>query len=372
MSEYLAISTDVLEQKTALHTAKEITQQPECWQQTADNINAQNSVRPWLNARLEKPNLRIILTGAGTSAYIGDTLAPYLTKQTKRLVESISTTDIVSSPEEYLLPNVPTLLVSYGRSGDSPESVAAVEIANQVIDDCSHLIVTCNPGGKLAYFAEDASNAKSLLMPKQTLDLSFAMTSSFTSMYVSTLQLFSENDVQLAIAIKTAKEIIETMCTDIKAVSELKNKKQIFLGSGSLHGMAKEASLKYMELTAGQIGCFNESSLGFRHGPKSNVDDSSIVIMLDANDSYVGAYDQDMKKEICIDNIAMKVISLREALPITVKQLDQAWLGLPYIVYCQILSFYKSLNLGLTPDNPCPTGEVNRVVKGVNIYPINQ
>ena len=25
--------------------------------------------------------------------------------------------------------------------------------------------------------------------------------------------------------------------------------------------------------------------------------------------------------------------------------------------------------LGITPDNPCPTGEVNRVVKGVILYP---
>ena len=29
----------------------------------------------------------------------------------------------------------------------------------------------------------------------------------------------------------------------------------------------------------------------------------------------------------------------------------------------------QSLSLGITPDNPCPTGEVNRVVKGVTLYP---
>jgi tagatose-6-phosphate ketose/aldose isomerase len=33
-----------------------------------------------------------------------------------------------------------------------------------------------------------------------------------------------------------------------------------------------------------------------------------------------------------------------------------------------MLAFESSLALGLTPDNPCPTGEVNRVVKGVTIY----
>jgi tagatose-6-phosphate ketose/aldose isomerase len=35
------------------------------------------------------------------------------------------------------------------------------------------------------------------------------------------------------------------------------------------------------------------------------------------------------------------------------------------------LAFEKSLQLGLGPDNPCPTGEVNRVVQGVTIYPFN-
>lgn len=39
-----------------------------------------------------------------------------------------------------------------------------------------------------------------------------------------------------------------------------------------------------------------------------------------------------------------------------------------YLVFGQILALKKSLNLGLTPDNPCPTGEVNRVVKGVTIH----
>jgi len=49
--------------------------------------------------------------------------------------------------------------------------------------------------------------------------------------------------------------------------------------------------------------------------------------------------------------------------------LDDIWLIFPYLLFAQMLAFEKSLVVGLTPDNPCPTGEVNRVVKGVNIYP---
>ena len=38
-------------------------------------------------------------------------------------------------------------------------------------------------------------------------------------------------------------------------------------------------------------------------------------------------------------------------------------------LFAQTLAVMKSLSLGITPDNPCPTGEVNRVVKGVTLYP---
>lgn len=369
MSQYLSIPTSTLEQKNAYWTAKEISQQPECWSLANQLVQQQTALQPWLETILAKPNLRIILTGAGTSAYVGDALAPHLTKTCGRLVEAISTTDIVSSPDQYLISNIPTLLISYGRSGDSPESVAAVELADQVVDDCYHLVMTCNPNGSLAQYANQSEKAYSVLMPDQSLDKSFAMTSSFTSMYVATLCVFSQDEQQLQLAINTTQYIIDNLCDSIKELSSQSNTKQIFLGSASLSGIAKEASLKYLELTAGKIGCYCESSLGFRHGPKSNVDATSIIIMLDANNSYIQGYDKDIVKELIADNIAMQVVTLGDILPESAKQLNDAWLGLPYVVYCQILSFYKSLALNFTPDNPCPTGEVNRVVKGVNLYP---
>ena len=48
---------------------------------------------------------------------------------------------------------------------------------------------------------------------------------------------------------------------------------------------------------------------------------------------------------------------------------ENALLGLDYILFAQTLAVLKSLSMGITPDNPCPTGEVNRVVKGVTLYP---
>lgn len=48
---------------------------------------------------------------------------------------------------------------------------------------------------------------------------------------------------------------------------------------------------------------------------------------------------------------------------------ENMYLAFDYIVFAQVLALYKSIAMGSTPDNPCPTGEVNRVVQGVTIYP---
>ena len=58
--------------------------------------------------------------------------------------------------------------------------------------------------------------------------------------------------------------------------------------------------------------------------------------------------------------------------PIQIKvgaDMENVLLGLDFILFAQTIALMKSLSLGITPDNPCPTGEVNRVVKGVTLYP---
>ena len=56
-----------------------------------------------------------------------------------------------SSPARsiYLEPHTPTLMVSFGRSGNSPESLATTALADELVDDVWHLILTCDPDGQL-------------------------------------------------------------------------------------------------------------------------------------------------------------------------------------------------------------------------------
>ena len=210
MAELLNIEVDELKRKNAYRTAKEIFQQPDIWCETSLLIKEKkNELSVFLEPILQHDNLRIILSGAGTSAYIGDALAPHLTKAMGRTYEAISTTNIVSNPDAYLLNDYPTLIISYARSGNSPESLAAVNLANKVISNCYHLVITCNSQGQLALGTKNCANSYSLIMPKGTLDQSFAMTSSFTSMLVATLCIFSPDEHQLKTATKWSRDLLE-------------------------------------------------------------------------------------------------------------------------------------------------------------------
>jgi tagatose-6-phosphate ketose/aldose isomerase len=367
----LGLTAAALREAAAEWTAREITQQPQIWQQITSQINADAELKQWFMVQLAEPGLRIILTGAGTSAYIGQALLPALSATlpvpTQRL-EAISTTDLVSNPAQYLQGQYPTLLISYGRSGNSPESLKTTELADQLLPDCRHLIITCNAAGRLAQYGMAHPRSKVLQLPDACHDRSFAMTSSFTGMYLATLWLFQPAPQQLETTIEVTAQLLAQSAA-VRAEAELPAERVVFVGSGCLAGIAREAALKYLELTAGQISSFYESSLGFRHGPKSVVNAQTQVFILRSNDEYTAKYDVDLYDEVRRDRRAAYIRLVQLDACRGAPALADAWLALPLIVYCQTLAFFKALQLEISPDNPCPTGEVNRVVQGVTLYP---
>ncbi|HYQ83437.1 MAG TPA: tagatose-6-phosphate ketose isomerase, partial [Rubrobacter sp.] len=131
-------------------TAREIAQQPAVWREVNDLLaSRREDIDAFLGPLLERPDLRVVLTGAGTSAFAGEILAPALSRRTGRRVDAVATTDIVSNPEECIADDRPTLLVSFARSGNSPESVAATEFADRFLSESHHLVLTCDRSGRL-------------------------------------------------------------------------------------------------------------------------------------------------------------------------------------------------------------------------------
>ena len=367
----LGLTADQLQQAGARWTAREIAQQPAVWREIAADFAAhQAHYQQWLTPLLQLPNLRIILTGAGTSAYIGQTLLPHLLNRLPlpgQRIEAISTTDLVSHPQQWLNADQPTLLLSYGRSGNSPESLAAVQLLQQNVARCFHLIISCNAKGQLAEFGRLHDNALVWLLPDACHDRSFAMTSSFTGMLLASLLLLAPDATAMAKSFALTEQVLAKP-EEINQLALTPCRRMVFLGGGCLGGIAREAALKYLELTAGQILSYYESPLGFRHGPKSLVDEHTQIVLLAGSDQYSQQYDADLYQELLNNGRALSVVKFQLDDLITKQRLPDVWTAFPAIVYCQALAFFKALQLNVSPDNPCPSGEVNRVVQGVTIY----
>ncbi|CEG28574.1 SIS domain-containing protein [Bacillus sp. B-jedd] len=371
------------------HTIREIQQQPRLWLAALESIEKnKDAIEAFINENVFEEKARIIFTGAGTSAYAGDLAAPTLRRLLPVQVESIATTDIVASPLNYFKPDVPTVLVSFARSGNSPESVGAYHLAKKLVKNMKQIIITCNSDGQLAKeAANDRGDTLLLLMPEESNDKGFAMTSSFTCMYLSALAIFQLGEFETfkSEAARTAEiseRILETQLEDVRKIVGLDKKKVVYLGSGLLKGLAQETSLKNLELAAGKIPTFFETVLGFRHGPKSIVDDETLIFVYLSNDPYTRKYEIDLLKELKQDGGEKTVVAFADAdsgelsgccdtaivIPNEGAGLDDSLLALDYVIYGQLYAFFNSIHLGITPDNPSPSGRVNRVVKGVTIY----
>jgi tagatose-6-phosphate ketose/aldose isomerase len=358
-------------------THREILQQPETLRATQQLLErTESAIASFVAPLLAQPELRIVLTGAGTSAFIGEALAPWLSRQLNRNVEAVATTDIVSAPSLYLRPDAPTLLVSFGRSGNSPESLVAVELAEARIASVHHLIITCNGEGALA--RHGGANTHVILLPEATHDRGYAMTSSFTAMTLAALSVFTGSDAmsprveRIVAATANMLRACEPRVADLAAQ---RFERVVYLGSGPFKGLAREAALKLMELTdGGQVTSF-DSPLGFRHGPKTIVTDRTLAVVFLSNDPLTRRYDLDLVNELRSDGHSGAVLTI-SAQPIdgdSITIADAQFMAdvdllFPFIVPAQLFGVHASLALGLAPDQPNVTGTVSRVVQGVRIY----
>lgn len=389
MSTIFDITPEKMQETSSTFTVSEIYQQPATWEKTCVQIaEHKDEIQKFISQVITCEDFDVVLTGAGTSEFVGNALFPHLTGLLNYKVKSYGTTDIVATPEAYLSRTKPTLLISFGRSGNSPESVGAIDAAEAVCDNVYHLFVTCNKDGALSKRADTTDNCYAINLTDETHDQSFAMTSSFSNMYLATYLCFHLDEIDETIA-KVRK--IAAAGQDFldnkfgiakKIVDEYDFRRIVYLGSNTLKGTSQESALKMLELTAGKVVTMYDTPLGFRHGPKSIIDDTTITVVYLSNDPYTRQYEKDLIKEMSGQRKGNKIVAVMSSQDDAVADmvdytvvygLDEAYenvlLGLDYILFAQTLAVLKSLSMSITPDNPCPTGEVNRVVKGVTLYP---
>ncbi len=378
-----------MKETSSTFTLTEIYQQPATWEKTCSQIREhKDELKKFIDQVVTRDDFDVILTGAGTSEFVGNALFPHLACLLDHKVKSYGTTDIVATPEAYLSRTKPTLLISFGRSGNSPESVGAVDAAEAVCDNVYHLFVTCNKNGALSKRADATGNCYAINLTDETHDQSFAMTSSFSNMYLATYLCFHLDELDETIEkVRKIAAAGQNFLDDQFGIAQrivdgYDFKRIVYLGSNTLKGTSQESALKMLELTAGRVVTMFDTPMGFRHGPKSIVDDTTLTVVYLSDDPYTRQYEMDLVKEMSGQRKVNKIVAVMssqddEAAALVdytvVYGLDAAnenvLLGLDYILFAQTLAVLKSLSLDITPDNPCPTGEVNRVVQGVTLYP---
>lgn len=373
----MLLDVNKLEERDFKNTYTEIFAQADTWEDVYGLYEERKADIEKFLENFDK-DTKVIFTGAGTSEYVGNIAQDYLKTHGDFDFESIATTDLVSAPYLHFKKDQKTLLVSFARSGNSPESVAAVKLGEQIVDDFYNLPITCAHDGKLAVNLKDDPKSYVFLNPAITNDKGFAMTNSFSSMLLAALLIFDTS-------LDNKKEIVESLSAiareTYKRAEEIENlvnfdfDRVAYLGSGPLGKLTKEARLKILELTAGEVVTIFDSSMGFRHGPKSFINDKSLVVSFISSNAYTRQYDLDILDEIKADGIAPKIIGVTNEdvdrdyqFVLKSQGLRDAYLAVAYVVIAQLISLITSLRVGNTPDNPSKSHTVNRVVKGVTIH----
>jgi tagatose-6-phosphate ketose/aldose isomerase len=370
------------------HTPMEIAQQPKTWYST---LGLCKRLQPELQAFLRKSaGLPVLLVGAGTSDFVGRSVERLLEQRWQTPVRAVASTELLTGMDDWLRVDAPALCISFSRSGDSSEGVAAIEEMLRRFPRVAHLVVTCNADGAMARLARKHSRSYALVLDPETNDRGLAMTSSFSNMVIAGQALGYLNDLDSYGAIveqlaRAAEPLLPRAADAAAKLAKSGFRRVCFLGSGALAAAAAESALKVQELTAGRIFTMSQSFLGLRHGPLSFIDRETLVVAYLASDEQIRPYETDLLRELQQKELGATIAATgfaitheaREAAQVTLDLDDGGGNGKPVpdalrppldVIFGQLLGLFCSMEAGLKPDTPSPTGAISRVVSHVRIH----
>jgi tagatose-6-phosphate ketose/aldose isomerase len=391
LSELLELSPEQKTERGLLYTPAEIAQQPQTWQSTFSIFKKRRlelaeflAGAGFAGTAQAKPT--VFLVGAGTSDYVGRSLAPLLRRLWQCEVIAVPSTTLLTHAEQCLIPGRNYLWISFSRSGNSPESVAVLEKALERHPEIHHIIVSCNANGQMIRCASGHSQAFTGVLDDAVNDRGLAMTSSFSNMVVfgqcmaHTHETMQYEDI-LGRLVQAGKSFLPAAADAAAALAHESFTRVCFLGSGALAGTAIESSLKVLELTAGKVLSMSESALGLRHGPMAALDKSTLLVAFLASDEHVAQYEKDLLRELTKKQLVKTKIVVGGHSTFSPDGLADRYLS-PEIAHAvpddcrppvdvlfgQLLGLFFSLRFNLMPDQPSPGSAITRVVENVRIY----
>ena len=381
LSRLLALPQSEKEHRGLLYTPAEIRQQPATWRTTHRIFeeSRQDLVSFLKQAHTER--WTIYLVGAGTSDYIGHSIANLLRRRWGCEVSAIASTDLLTNREDLVIPDRDYLWISFSRSGDSPEGVAVLEQALATSPKVRHLVVSCNKNGRMVELARQSKSCFAMLLDDAVNDRSLAMTSSFTNMVVFGQQLAHLWDRGFSEAILDRMTIAAEYVLDEGAflaheLAQNGYRRACFVGAGALGATARESALKALELTSGDIQAMHETTLGLRHGPMSSLNIETLFTGFISTDDKRRRYDIDLLNEIRAKQVVRTIVSVGQTDLASdyslhcaaFDDLADAYRPPVDVIFSQMFGLFSSIELGLKPDSPSPNGLISRVVEKFAIY----
>lgn len=373
-----------------VHTLREIAQQPITWLETASAAAARapDHLRLLAEFGMGDRTGSFFLTGSGSSFCIAQCLAPGFQERFRVPVLAVPSGNVLTHPGASLHADHPSqslgLVISFARSGNSPESTALIDHFLAARPRARHLVFTCNAEGALAVRYKADSRVAVVVLDKKTNDRSLVMTSSFTNLFLAAQALTSLDDTasymrRVERVARAAADVLSS-CGPLANMGRRNFASAIYLASGARYGAARESALKMLEMTAGKVFTFGETYLGLRHGPMSAVHRDTLLVCALSSDPVARAYEIDLLDELGQKGLGLAKVIVGSHVPESVIGVDDLVIdtGSPAIedgdalmvdvVVGQLLAFFRCRSMGLRPDSPSPDNVIRRVVEPFAIH----
>lgn len=381
LSALLSLQEVEKRERGLLHTPGEIAQQPATWRRT---LQLFETMQPELQDFLREAHQRrwtIFMVGAGTSDYIGHALAALLRTQWQCEVAAIASTDLLTNRDDFILPDRDYLWISFSRSGDSPEGVAVLEQALDACLNVRHLVISCNKDGRMVELAQQSTRSLAVILDDAVNDRSLAMTSSYTNMVVfgqALAHLWNSGSYHATLDSMTqaAEYLLGDGAEQAHTLAAQHPHRACFVGAGSLMATARESALKLLELTSGRVQTMYETTLGLRHGPMSALTPQTLFTIFLSHDERRRSYDVDLLKEVRAKGVVRTIVTIGGTDAASdfsldcpaFRRIDDLYRPAVDVIFGQLLGLFASIEFGMSPDSPSPSGLISRVVEKFAIY----
>jgi glucosamine--fructose-6-phosphate aminotransferase (isomerizing) len=341
-------------------TRLEIQSQPKAWQSTLVKLQADHSSLTALYAQGQFG--AVVFTGCGSTYYLALAAAALFQQMTNIPARGLPASEVWLNPASSYRPNERTLLVAISRSGETTETLHAVENFQQH-GTGEVLTLSCYPDKALA-----TAGTHNVVLEAGQED-SVAQTRAWSVLYlgVIALCLAASNDKHSWETLSTLPAAGAHILQSYAALAEEIGRSTYldrfyFLGSGGRYGIASELSLKMKEMSLTHSEPFH--FMEFRHGPMSMVTPGTLIFALlsDSQRIHEFAVVQEMRA------LGARVIILAEtdADIAFASGVREPLRNVLYLPFGQMMAFERALSKGLNPDRPTNLETVVRLTNGVS------